>query len=66
MVEKGTIGGICHSIYQYAKANNESTKNYDKNKRSSYLQYWNSSNWNANISLGNVAKASHKYFWVDK
>ena len=23
MVEKGIRGGICHSIYQYAKANNE-------------------------------------------
>ena len=27
---------ICHSIYQYAKANR---KNYEKNKESSHLQY---------------------------
>ena len=28
------------SLYQYAKANNKYTKDYDKNKESSYLQYW--------------------------
>ena len=39
MVEKGIRGGICHSIYQYAKANNKYMK--DKNKESSYLQYCN-------------------------
>ena len=40
MVEKGIRGGICHSIYRYAKANNKYIKKYDKNKESSYLQYW--------------------------
>ena len=39
MVEKGIRGGICHSIYQYAKANNKYIKGYDKNKESSYIQY---------------------------
>ena len=39
MVEKGIRRGICHSIYQYAKANNKYRKNYDKNEESSYLQY---------------------------
>ena len=33
MVEKVIRGGICHSIYQYAKANN---KDYYKNKELSY------------------------------
>ena len=34
MVEKCIRGGICHSIYQYAKANNKYVKYYDKNKES--------------------------------
>ena len=37
MVEKGIRGGICHSNCQYTKANNEYTKNYDKNKKLPYL-----------------------------
>ena len=40
MVEKGIRGGICHSIYRYAKAKNKYMKDYDENKESSYLQYW--------------------------
>ena len=30
MVETGIRGGICHSIYQYAKANNKYMKDYEK------------------------------------
>ena len=38
MVEKGIRGGgICHSVYRYAKANNKYMKDYDKNKESSYI-----------------------------
>ena len=44
MVEKSIRGGICHSIYRYEKANNKYMKNYDKNKKSSYLQYWDVNN----------------------
>ena len=44
MVEKGIRGGICHSIYQYTKANNKYMKDYDKNKESLYLQYWDVKN----------------------
>ena len=40
MVEKRFRGGICHSIYWYAKANNKYLKDDDKNKESPYLQYW--------------------------
>ena len=29
-VEKGIRGGICHSNYQYAKANKKYMKDYDK------------------------------------
>ena len=32
MVERGIRGGICNSIYQYAKANDKYIKDYDKNK----------------------------------
>ena len=37
MIEKGIKGEICHSIYQYVKANNKYMKDYDKNKESPYL-----------------------------
>ena len=30
MVEKEIIGGICHVIHRYAKANNKCMKKYDK------------------------------------
>ena len=44
MVEKGIRGGICHSIYRYAKSNNKYMKDYDENKESSYIQYWDVNN----------------------
>ena len=44
MVEKG-IRGICNSINRYAKANNRYMKDYDKNKESPYLKYWDVNNF---------------------
>ena len=44
MVQKGIRGGICHAIHCYAKANNKYMKEYDKNKESSYLKYWDVNN----------------------
>ena len=44
LVEKGIQGGICRSIYRYAKANNKYTKDYDKNKELSYIKYWDVNN----------------------
>ena len=44
MVEKGIRGGICHSSYQNVKANKKYLKDYDKNKKSSNLQYWDVNN----------------------
>ena len=38
------IKRISLSIYEYAKANNKYIKNYDKNKESIYLQYYNVDN----------------------
>ena len=42
MVEKGIRGGICCSIYRYAKANNKYMKDYNKNKEC--LQHWDVNN----------------------
>ena len=44
MVVKGIRGEICHSIYRYAKANNNYKEDYDKEKESSYIQYWDVNN----------------------
>ena len=44
MLEKDMKGGICHPIHQYEKANNKYTKDCDKNKESSYIQYWDVNN----------------------
>ena len=44
MVEKGVRRRIFHSIYWYAKANNKYMKDYDKNKESLYIQYWDVNN----------------------
>ena len=44
MVEKVIRGGICHSIYRYAKANNKYMKDYGKNRESPYIQYWDVNN----------------------
>ena len=39
MIEKGIRGGICHSVYRHAKANNKYMKTYNKNYESSYITY---------------------------
>ena len=32
MLEEGIRGGICHSVFRHAKANNKYMKDYDENK----------------------------------
>ena len=44
MIEEGIRGGICHAIQRYAKANNKYMKDYDKRKKSSYIQYLDANN----------------------
>ena len=44
LIKKGIRGGICHAIYQYTKAKNKYMKDYDKNKESSCVQYWDVNN----------------------
>ena len=38
MAEKDITGGICHTIYQYVKADNKYMKDFYKNKDSSCLR----------------------------
>ena len=40
IIGKGIRVGICHATHRYGKANNKCMKDYDKNKESSYLKYW--------------------------
>ena len=40
MVGEDIRCGICRAIYRYVEAYNKYTKNYDKNKESSWLKYW--------------------------
>ena len=44
MVEEGIRGGICHAIQRYAKANSKYMKDYDRKKKSSYIQYLDANN----------------------
>ena len=44
MVEEGIIGGICHSMHRFAKANNKYMHNYNNNEESSYIQYLDANN----------------------
>ena len=44
MIQKGIRGRICQAIHRYAKANNKYIKDYDKNKESSCLKYWDVNN----------------------
>ena len=40
IVEKGIREEICHAVYWYVKPNSKYMKDYDKNKESLYLKYW--------------------------
>ena len=44
IAQKGITGGICHAIHRYVKAYNKYVKDYDENKESSYLKYWDVNN----------------------
>ena len=44
MFEEGIRGGVCQATYRYAKANSNYTKNHEKNKESSYLEYVDANN----------------------
>ena len=42
--EERIRGGICNKVHSYAEANNKYMKNYDKNKESSFLMYFDANN----------------------
>ena len=44
MVEKEIRGRMCQAVYRYAKANNKDTNDYDKDIKSSYLEYLDANN----------------------
>ena len=44
MFENRIRWGICTAIQRYAKPNNKYKEDYDKNKESSYLNYWEVNN----------------------
>ena len=44
MIQEGIRGGMCQSMYWYAKANNKYMKNCDKSIESSYLTYLDANN----------------------
>ena len=44
MVEEGIRGGICQVSQRYSKANNKYMKDFDKNKESTYIQYFDANN----------------------
>ena len=61
MVEKSIRGGICHNIYQYAKANNKYIK-HDRHKESFYFEYCNANNLYGSAVSQNLL-ANH-FTWV--
>ena len=62
LVKKGIRRGICHSIYRYVKANNKYMKNYNENKESSYLQYWDVNNLYGRAMLRKLPV--NKFEWI--
>ena len=62
-VEKSIRGRICHAIYRYAKANNKYMKDYDKNKESSYIQYWDVNNLYGWAMLQKLPENS--FVWIE-
>ena len=44
MVEEGIRGGICHAVQLYAHTNNKYMNDYDRKKKSSYIQYLDANN----------------------
>ena len=63
MVEEGIRGGICHAVQRYAHANNKYMKDYDKKKKSSYIQHLGANNLYGKAMTENLPVRGFK--WVD-
>ena len=63
MVDKCIIGGICHAIHRYVKPNNKYMKNYDKNKESPYLKFWDVNNLYGSVMSQKLSVDGFK--WVE-
>ena len=57
MVERYIKGGICQTIYQYAKGENKCMKNYDKKKKNRHIL---NTGMEIIFQLSNVTKAGIK------
>ena len=44
MIEEGNREGICQVSHRYSKANNKYMKDFDENKESTYIQYFDANN----------------------
>ena len=64
MVEKGIKDETCHVIRRYAKANNKYIKEYDKNKESSYLNYWDVNNLHDRTMSQKLAV--NEFEWIEE
>ena len=62
MVEKGVRRGICNAIHRYGKANCKYIKDYDKNKKSLYVKYWDVNNLYGWVMLQKLPV--NKFEWI--
>ena len=60
MVEKAIRSRIDHAIHRYGKANNKYLKYYDKNNKSSNLNYWDVNNLSRWAVLQNLPVSDFK------
>ena len=61
--EEGIRGGLYNEVHSYAEANNKYMKNYDKNKKSSFLIYVDASNLYGWTMTKNLQVDSFKWFY---
>ena len=65
MVEKGIRGGMCHAVHIFGEANNKYMKDYNSNKESWYLKYWNLNSFYGSAMLHKVlTKFSKEKWWI--